>query len=183
MSATHCLTLLVALGDQPQLAHRVQRGTWCHLSADRRCALPSNPRSLSSCARSTDGCDGRCKFRSAVPHKASRETTLRLLILNACCSNLLKLMLCYMCYVKWRCPTHKANKLSLHVGNFLHLHMISLQDFIMVVYLWAHEIAVTTTEELVGMSRAAAIRWYSYLRDVCSNRLVTHPITVEGIIV
>ena len=80
----------------------------------------------------------------------------------------------------WRCPTHKANKMSLHNGSFLQNQKISLPDF-MLIYLWAHKIPVTTTEELVGISRPTAIQWYAYLRDIWSHHLVMHPIQLGGL--
>ena len=81
----------------------------------------------------------------------------------------------------WRCPTHKANKMSLRNGSFLQNQKISLLDFIMLTYLWAHKIPVTTTEELVGTSQPTAIQWYAYLQDICSHHLVVHPIHLGGL--
>ena len=80
----------------------------------------------------------------------------------------------------WRCPVHKGQKISLRDGSFLNLQKISLQDFIWITYFWAHELPVTTSAEMVGVSQATAIHWYSYLRDICFDHLANNPITIGG---
>ena len=82
--------------------------------------------------------------------------------------------------LQWRCPSHKGNKISLLQGSFLEKHKVSIQDFILLMYLCLHEVSVTTAKELVGVCRQTAVQWYSYFRDVCSYHLVENPITIGG---
>ena len=81
---------------------------------------------------------------------------------------------------RWRCPSHNNSTMSLLEGSFLQKQNISLQQFIKIVYVWALQIAVTTSVAMVGLSKATLVQWYSYLRDVCSNRLVNNYITIGG---
>lgn len=80
----------------------------------------------------------------------------------------------------WRCPKHKTNKISLRVGSFLSNHNISFQDFVAISYCWSHQISVATSTEMVGLSKTSIIQWFSYLRDVCSHKLLLEPSTIGG---
>ncbi|KAA3669764.1 uncharacterized protein DEA37_0006204, partial [Paragonimus westermani] len=39
-------------------------------------------------------------------------------------------------------------------------------------FYWLIEIPVSTTAELVGVTRATAIQWYQYCRDICSTKML-----------
>ncbi|CAE1148858.1 unnamed protein product [Acanthosepion pharaonis] len=68
----------------------------------------------------------------------------------------------------WRCPSHKTNKLSLRDGSFLNHQGMSLQDFVMVVYVWALQISMTTATEMLGLSPPTMERTEKILRPYSS---------------
>lgn len=80
----------------------------------------------------------------------------------------------------WRCPSHKGQKVPIRRGSFLHNHNISLSDFIAIVYFWSHDISLNSAVSMIGLSKPTLIDWYSYLRDVCSHKLLTTPIQIGG---
>ena len=82
--------------------------------------------------------------------------------------------------VQWRCPSHKNKTLSLREDSFLHSQKVTLQQFIVMVYLWAHQIPVTTASEMATLTHNTAVQWYSYLRDICFDHLANNPITIGG---
>lgn len=83
--------------------------------------------------------------------------------------------------VIYRCPSHKSRKVSIRKDSFLSGHNITLQDFVVITYLWAYEISVTAAVDMSGLSKPSVIQWYSYLRDSCSHKLVTNPIHIGGV--
>ena len=83
--------------------------------------------------------------------------------------------------VLYRCPTHKGQKVSIREGRFLAGHHISLKDFILLAFFWAHESRVTSTSEMLGLHENTVVQWFSYFRDACSNYLVRHPIQIGGV--
>ena len=74
--------------------------------------------------------------------------------------------------VIFRCPTHKGCKISIRDGSFLTGHHISLTDFILLAYFWAHESRISSVSEMLEFHENTVIQWFSYLRDVCSNYLI-----------
>ena len=79
-----------------------------------------------------------------------------------------------------KCPSHKTFKISLRKGSFLENHKVSSRDFVLLLYLWSHEVSVTTASELVGVCDQTSVQWYSYFRDICSHHLLAYPIQIGG---
>lgn len=69
---------------------------------------------------------------------------------------------------KWRCPTHKARKKSVRVDSWFSGSKISLENHLLLIYLWAHQIPVTTAITLTRLGSEAVVQWYAYTRDVCT---------------
>lgn len=82
--------------------------------------------------------------------------------------------------VIYRCPSHKGYKISIRHGSFLASQNISLQDFILLAYFWAHESSISATTAMIGLSHVSVIQWFAYFRDVCSHKLVNNPIQIGG---
>ena len=82
----------------------------------------------------------------------------------------------------YRCPSHKANELSLkHGGTFSENSKLSFQVFIKVSYSWSTERPILRAKEGFSLDKKAIIKWYQYLRDLYSQYLVNNEYQIGGI--
>lgn len=82
--------------------------------------------------------------------------------------------------LQWRCPSHKAQKLSLRIGSFLHGKNMTPPNFTMLAYLWSYEVPVMTTAEMMTLCTRTTVTWYGYLRAVCSDHFANNPVKIGG---
>ncbi len=80
----------------------------------------------------------------------------------------------------WRCPTHKAQKLSLRHGSFWQRSHVPLRKAIELLYFWSLETPVTRVAAETGLSERTCIQWYAFFRDVCSNWLLRNQVQIGG---
>ena len=57
----------------------------------------------------------------------------------------------------WRCPLHKNRRQSLRDGSFFSRSKISLQKWVLLLFLWSHRIFQQTTEALAGLSHPTVV--------------------------
>ena len=74
--------------------------------------------------------------------------------------------------VIYRCPNSQRSQNICTRRQFLAGHHVSLTDFILLAYFWAHESRITSVSEMLGLHENTVIQWFSYFRDVCSNYLI-----------
>ena len=79
----------------------------------------------------------------------------------------------------WWCPQCKTRK-SIRDGSFFHKSRITLQQWMLLIYLWSREYPVGDVAEEVDVSNRMAIDVYQWLRDVCSTTLLQQPIILGG---
>ena len=72
--------------------------------------------------------------------------------------------------------------MSLREGTFLAGSKLALQQWMILLYWWARQYPVTDTAEEAKVTKASAIQWYQYFRDICSWRLTNYdaPLMVGG---
>ena len=77
------------------------------------------------------------------------------------------------------CPECKGRK-SIRVGSFFSKSRLSLQKWLLVIYLWAREYPVTDVASEANISARVAVDMYQWLREVCTTSLLQTPIVLGG---
>ena len=81
----------------------------------------------------------------------------------------------------WRCTNPACRKmLTIRHGSFFEGSKLTLQMGLHIIYLWSIDTHNKTTVEAVGLSERVVIDAYSFLRDVCSWKLMQRPIVLGG---
>lgn len=81
----------------------------------------------------------------------------------------------------WSCRHHDSEQLSERHGSFLEGEKISYEDFTMLVYLWTHEIRLSTTAEMVGLAESTVERWFASFQTVCSDHFANNLASIGGV--
>ena len=87
---------------------------------------------------------------------------------------------------KWRCPLCKTFK-SIRGGrsqsgqqSFFHNSKISLQIWLMLMWMWSKQWPVTKAAEECEVNESNAIDFYQFFRDICSWKLMNMTIKLGG---
>ena len=81
--------------------------------------------------------------------------------------------------VSWYCPQCYTQK-TIRDGSFFSKSRLTLQKWLLLMYLWARQYPVTDAMEEVDVDRHTAIDIYQWLREVCSTKLLSSPIVLGG---
>ena len=80
----------------------------------------------------------------------------------------------------WWCSRCKGRK-SIREGSFFSKSRLTLQKWLILMYMWAREYPVKDAAEEAEVQEKTAIDVYQWLREVCSTRLITDgPIVLGG---
>ena len=81
--------------------------------------------------------------------------------------------------VSWYCPQCYAHK-TIRDGSFFSKSRLTLQKWLLMMYLWARQYLVTDAMEEADVDRRTAIDIYQWLREVCSTKLLSMLIVLGG---
>ena len=81
--------------------------------------------------------------------------------------------------VCWRCPQCHGRK-GIREGSFFAKSRLTLQKWLLVLYLWAREYPVKDVAEEAEVDQGTAIDMYQWLREVCSTKLLQGPPIILG---
>ena len=81
--------------------------------------------------------------------------------------------------VSWYCPQWHTLK-TIRDGNFFSKSRMTLQKWLLMMYLWARQYPVTDAMEEADVDRRTAIDIYQWLREVCSTKLLSSLIVLGG---
>ena len=82
--------------------------------------------------------------------------------------------------VSWWCRTCKSRK-SIREGSFFSKSRLTLQKWLILMYMWAREYPVKDAAEEAEVQEKTAIDLYQWLREVCSTRLIADgPVVLGG---
>ena len=79
----------------------------------------------------------------------------------------------------WWCPQCKTRK-TIRESSFFHRSHMTLQQWLLLIYLWAREYPVTDVAEEAEVDKGTAIDVFQWLREVCSTKLIQTPIILGG---
>ena len=79
----------------------------------------------------------------------------------------------------WWCRQCKSRK-SIRDGSFFQKSHLTLQKWLLLLYLWARDYPVTDVAEEAEISRSTAIDVFQWLREVCTTKLLQNPIQLGG---
>ena len=81
--------------------------------------------------------------------------------------------------VSWYCPRCYTRK-TIREGSFFAKSRLSLQKWLLLMYMWVRQYPVTDACEEVEVDQRTGIDVYQWLREVCSQRLISDPPIVLG---
>ena len=81
--------------------------------------------------------------------------------------------------VSWYCPQCYTRK-TIRDGIFFSKSHLTLQKWLLMMYLWARQYPVTDAMEEADVDRRTAIDIYQWLQKVCSTKLLSSPIVLVG---
>ena len=79
----------------------------------------------------------------------------------------------------WKCPQCKTRN-SIREGSFFSKSRMSLQKWLLIIYLWAREYPVTDAAQEVEITKTSAIDVFQWLREVCTTKLLQNQIVLGG---
>ena len=74
----------------------------------------------------------------------------------------------------WWCRQCKSRK-SIRDGSFFQKSHLTLQKWLLLLYLWARDYPVTDVAEEAEISQSTAIDVFQWLKEVCSTKLLQNP--------
>ena len=82
---------------------------------------------------------------------------------------------------RWRSPSTTCRKsIGIREGTFFQQTRISLQKWLILIYWWVREYAVTDAMEEAEVSKHVTVDVYQWLREVCSTKLTSQNIQLGG---
>ena len=81
--------------------------------------------------------------------------------------------------VSWWCSRCKGRK-SIREGSFFSKSRLTLQKWMLLIYMWAREYPVKDAAEEAEVQEKTAIDVYQWLREVCSTRLIADRRVILG---
>ena len=72
--------------------------------------------------------------------------------------------------MSWWCPRCKGRK-TIREGSFFSKSRFTLQEWFLIMYMWARQYSVSDVAEEAEVTDHTAIDIYQWLREVCSTRL------------
>ena len=81
--------------------------------------------------------------------------------------------------VSWYCPQCYTRK-TIRDGRFFYKSRLTLQKWLLMMYLWARQYPVADAMEEADVDRRTAIDIYQWLREVCSTKLLSSSIVLGG---
>lgn len=79
----------------------------------------------------------------------------------------------------WRCGSCRKNR-SLLSGSFFENSHLTLQQIVAVIYLWAYDCTNEQIREFTDISDPTVVDYASFMRDICSWKLLQQPIILGG---
>ena len=79
----------------------------------------------------------------------------------------------------WACRTCRRQP-NLCTGSFFSRNHLALTQIIDVIYWWSLELKQTETSRQTGVSRHSLVDWFNFLREICAQYLIDHPIEMGG---
>ena len=79
----------------------------------------------------------------------------------------------------WWCRQCKGRK-SIRDGSFFSKSHLPLQKWFILIFWWSHEYPVTDAAKVAEVDEGTAIDVYRWLREICSSKLLQHPILLGG---
>ena len=83
---------------------------------------------------------------------------------------------------RWRCRRSECRlDISLRQDTWLEGSRLSYRLIIRFLYYWSQELTSIAFCQLeLGMSAATTVTWCNYLREVCANTMLSHPVVIGG---
>ena len=81
--------------------------------------------------------------------------------------------------VSWWCRRCKGRK-TIREGSFFSKSRLTLQQWLLLIYWWAHQYPVTDAAKETNVDKGTACDVYRWLREVCSTRLLRTRIVLGG---
>ena len=81
--------------------------------------------------------------------------------------------------IRWRC-LHCRKCISIREGSFFSKSKLTLQKWLILMYWWVREYAVGDASEEAQVTANSAVQVYQWMRDICSTKLLQHPIKLGG---
>lgn len=83
---------------------------------------------------------------------------------------------------RWRCRRSECRlDIPLRQDTWLEGSRLSYRQIILFLYYWSQELtSIAFCELQLGMSKSTTITWSNYLREVCANIMLSHPVVIGG---
>ena len=81
----------------------------------------------------------------------------------------------------WRCPSKGCQTFtSVRNNSFFSRSHLKLDVIVELLYFWSKQMRVTDAAKEVGCTQRVAIDWFNFIRDVCAQYFLDHPIAIGG---
>ena len=80
----------------------------------------------------------------------------------------------------YRCPTHKTVTLFIRDNSFFLNSHLKFEEFVLLVYLWAHRTPISISMSKMGLSSKTVVDWFNLFREICSKYLIQNRQQIGG---
>ena len=82
---------------------------------------------------------------------------------------------------RWRCPWRQCyGTRSVRDGSFAARSHLSLGKLLLVVYHWCFFVRLTSRMGMLALAELTIVDWFQYMRDECSWKRMSEPISLGG---
>ena len=82
---------------------------------------------------------------------------------------------------RWRCPwRHCYGTRSVRDGSFAACSLLSFGKLLLVVYHWCFSVRLTSCMGMLALAEHTIVDWFHYMRDECSWKRMSEPISLGG---
>lgn len=79
----------------------------------------------------------------------------------------------------WSCRTCRRHR-NLRLGSFFKGSHFSLTQLVDIIYWWSMQQPQVEVARQTGVSCQSLVDWYNFIRDICAQYLVDHPVEMGG---
>ena len=80
----------------------------------------------------------------------------------------------------WKCPRCSSTK-RIREDSFFERSKLTIRTILMVIYFWCFDLPQKDTIQELSISGPTAVDWQNFIRDICHEHLIRHPIVLRGI--
>ncbi|KAF4149088.1 putative ISXO2-like transposase domain-containing protein [Phytophthora infestans] len=125
--------------------------------------------------------DGVIDITSSASSTVAWAMSVHLLAPSLLCPKCTTSMRLDVGHERWRCSRAACRtERSIRTNSFFSKSKLPLRKLVRLLCHWCARTPVTAAAVMVGVNAQAAMQWYTYCRDICSQEMMSIPMEIGG---